>query len=90
MRGNGFEPGNEGTFGTGSLFEIVLNYVFTFLVFGIFIAAIIVPIVWVLSNLRDRWNDLTKKQRIKTLFMYAAVVVALALITWRSAMPSNF
>ena len=90
MRENGFEPSDEATFGTGSLFEIVLNYLFTFLVFGIFVAAIVVPIIWVLSNLRDRWNDLSSKQRIKTLVTYAAVVIALGLITWRSAMPSNF
>lgn len=90
MTKSSFEPSAEQTFGTGSTFEIVLNYAFAVLVFGIFAAAIIVPIVWILSNLKDRWNDLTTKQRIKTLVTYAAVLAGLALITWRSAMPSNF
>jgi Kef-type K+ transport system membrane component KefB len=84
------EPAADQTFGAGSPFEVVLNYVWAILIFGIFFAAIIVPIVWILSNLKDRWNDLTKRQRIKTIATYAAVVAALALITWRSAMPSNF
>lgn len=85
-----FDPSTEQTFGTGSTFEIILNYTFTILVFGIFIAALLVPIFWILSNLKDNWHDLTTKQRVKTLLTYAVVVAGLALITWRSAMPSNF
>ncbi len=85
-----FEPSNESTFGAGSPLEVFLNYFWAILIFGIFFAALIVPVVWILSNLRDRWSDLSKKQRVKTIATYAVVVCALALITWRSALPSNF
>ena len=77
-------------FGTGSWWELALSYLFTVLLFGMFAAAMLVPLFWIISNLRDKWHELPVTKRIRIIASYAGVVLVLGLIAWRSAMPSNF
>lgn len=77
-------------FGTGSLGETILAYLFTILLFGLFAGALIVPIVWIVNTTRERWNDYDKKKRIRVILNFAIAIAIIAIALWRGAMPSNF
>lgn len=77
-------------FGTSSLGETILTYLFTILLFGMFIGAIIVPVVWIINTTRERWDDYSKKKRIRVIANFVIAIAVIALALWRGAMPSNF
>ena len=81
---------SNATFGTGSIGETALAYVWAVLLFVMFAAAIVVPIVWLGSNLKDHWREYTTARRVRVILGYLAAIAVLALALWRGAMPSNF
>lgn len=81
---------NDFVFGTSSPFEMVLTTLFTVLLFAMFIGAIVVPIVWKINNTKDRWGDYDRAKRIRVVLAYVGTTALLALLLWRSFMPSNF
>ncbi|MEY2674914.1 MAG: hypothetical protein RL645_618 [Actinomycetota bacterium] len=81
---------NPSEFGTGSPGEVALAYLFTILLFGMFFAAILVPLFWIGSNIRERWHDYEPSKRFKVVAYSVLTLAALGLLLWRGAMPSNF
>lgn len=81
---------NPVNFGTGSPWETALAYLFTILLFGMFFAALAVPLFWIGSNIRERWHDYDKRKRVSVIAWSVAGVAFIALLLWRGAMPSNF
>ncbi len=81
---------NPTEFGTGSPGETALAFVFTILLFGMFFAAILVPLFWVFSNIRERWHDYEPRKRFRVIAYSVLTLVGLGMLLWRGAMPSNF
>jgi tetrahydromethanopterin S-methyltransferase subunit D len=81
---------NPVQFGTGSPWETLLTYLFTILLFGMFFAAILVPIFWIGSNIKERWHDYDRKKRIRVVATSVLSIAFIALLIWRGSMPSNF
>ena len=77
-------------FGTGSPGETFLAYVFTFLLFGLFAGGLIVPLIWIINTTRERWDDYSKKKRVRVIANFALATAVICLALWRGAMPSNF
>lgn len=81
---------NNFVFGTSSPLELVLTTLFTILLFAMFVGAIVVPIVWKINNTKDKWPDYDRGKRIRVILAYVGTTAFLALLLWRSFMPSNF
>lgn len=81
---------NPTEFGTGSPGEVALTYLFTILLFGMFFAAILVPLFWIASNIRERWKDYEPRKRFSVVAYSVLAIATLGLLLWRGAMPSNF
>ena len=84
-----FAMGNS-TFGTASFGETALAYLWAVLLFVMFAAALLVPIFWLGSNLKDHWREYSTRKRVRVITGYLAAIIVIGLALWRGAMPSNF
>ncbi|MEY4741361.1 MAG: hypothetical protein RL672_111 [Actinomycetota bacterium] len=78
------------TFGTASFGETALAYLWAVLLFVMFAAALLVPIFWLGSNLKDHWREYSTRKRVRVITGYLAAIIVIGLALWRGAMPSNF
>lgn len=69
------------------LWQVIVTNIWGILIFAIFAIVLIIPIVVVINNLRDKWPDWDAKKRFKVLAEVALILGIIALATWRMSLP---
>lgn len=69
--------------------ELLLAIVFVVLAVGILVAAFVIPVVYLISNLRERWPDYERKKRVKIVLELGFAVIVIAVLIWRASAGWN-
>ncbi|MEY3999857.1 MAG: hypothetical protein RLZZ626_212 [Actinomycetota bacterium] len=69
------------------LWQIIVTNIWGILIFAVFAIVIVVPVVVVVNNMRDKWPDWDAKKRFKVIAETSLILGIIALAAWRMSLP---
>ena len=69
------------------LWQIIVTNIWGVLIFLVFAVVIVIPIVVVVNNWRDKWPEWSTKKRFKMIAETLLILGIIALAAWRMSLP---